>query len=296
MQYNEGFKDYELLDMASGEKLEKWGKYLLIRPEPQILSSKKDKPGLWEKANARYVKDKEGVGHWEIFNKIEKQWKIKYKDLIFNIKPMVFKHTGLFPEQSVNWDYMIKKIIAAKKTGRDIKVLNLFAYTGAATVACSYAGAEVCQVDSSKSMTKAAKENIESSGLKENKVRYIVDDVVKFVEREIKRKNKYDAIIMDPPSYGNGPNGEVWIIEKDLQNLINLCCKILSKQPIFFNVNTYTAGLHGTIVSNILNLAIEQNNKELLNKGKITTNEIGIKMTGTNLILPCGVTTKWESI
>ena len=297
MQYSKDFEDYELLDMADGEKLERWGKYLLIRPDPQIIWSKKEKPELWKDASARYLRSKEGGGYWDIIKNMEKEWKVKYKKLVFNIKPMGFKHTGLFPEQSVNWDDMIEKIEIAKKSGReDIKVLNLFAYTGGATVACSFAGAEVCHVDSSKGMTLAAKENIESTGLGANKVRYIVDDVVKFVQREIRRGSKYDAVIMDPPSYGRGASGEVWSIEKDLYNLICLCCQILSDDPIFFNINTYTGGLSGTVISNVLKMAIDENSTQISGKGQIVTNEIGIKVSGSELMLPCGITTKWEKI
>jgi 23S rRNA (cytosine1962-C5)-methyltransferase len=191
---------------------------------------------------------------------------------------------------------MIEKIKEAKKEGRDVKVLNLFAYTGAATVACSYAGAEVCHVDSSKGMTAAAKENVDSSGLSKNKVRYIVDDVIKFVKREIRRGSRYDCIVMDPPSYGRGASGEVWSIEKDLYNLVCLCSQLLSDNPIFFSINTYTGGLSGTVISNVLKMAIEENTKGILNKGRIVTNEIGIKMTDSNLMLPCGITTRWEII
>lgn len=294
MQYSKDFVDYELLDMADGEKLERWGKYILIRPDPQIIWSKKDKPELWKKASARYLRSKEGGGYWDVLKQMDREWKIKYKELVFNIKPMGFKHTGLFPEQAVNWDDMISKITEAKKSGREIKVLNLFAYTGGATVACSYAGAEVCHVDSSKGMTLAAKENIESTGIGKNKVRYIVDDVVKFVEREIRRGSKYDAVIMDPPSYGRGANGEVWSIERDLYNLICLCAQLLSDNPIFFNINTYTGGLSGTVISNVLKMAIDEYAVHISNKGKIVTNEIGIKIEESSLMLPCGITTRWE--
>lgn len=296
MQYSKDFEDYELLDMACGEKLERWGKYVLIRPDPQIIWSKKEKPEMWEKANARYLRSQEGGGYWDILKRMDNEWKIKYRELVFNIKPMGFKHTGLFPEQAANWDYMIEKIKEAKKSGRDVKVLNLFAYTGGATVACSYAGAEVCHVDSSKGMTLAAKENIESTGLSKNVVRYIVDDVIKFVQREIRRGNKYDCVIMDPPSYGRGAGGEVWSIEKDLYNLVCLCCQLLSDNPIFFNINTYTGGLSGTVISNVLKMAIDDNAKHISNCGKIVTNEIGIKVSSSDLMLPCGITTKWEMI
>ena len=289
------FKDYELLDMANGEKLEKWGEYILIRPDPQIIWNKKNKPELWKKAHARYVRSSTGGGHWEMLKGIDKDWQIKYNKLTFNIKPMGFKHTGLFPEQAVNWSFMIDKIKGAKgKENREIKVLNLFAYTGGATVACAYAGASVCHVDSSKGMVSWAKENLQSSGLKEKPVRFIVDDVVKFVEREIRRGNKYDCVIMDPPSYGRGANGEVWSIEKDLYNLVNLCMKLLSDNPIFFNINTYTGGLSGTVISNVLRMCIDENAKQIKDEGTISSEEIGIRMKDSHILLPCGITTKWS--
>ncbi len=295
MQYSKDFKDYELLDMSSGEKLERWGEYLLIRPDPQIVWNKKLKPELWKNANARYIRSSTGGGYWEMLKGIKKDWKIKYKHLTFNIKPMGFKHTGLFPEHAVNWDNMIEKISKEKlKRKQEINVLNLFAYTGGATVACAYAGAKVCHVDSSKGMVTWAKENIVSSGLGDRPVRFIVDDVIKFVKREIRRGNKYDVIIMDPPSYGRGANGEVWSIEKDLYNLVELCIKLLSDNPIMFAINTYTGGLSGTIISNLLTLTINDERPDMLKKSKVVTDEIGIKMKDSDMILPCGITTKWE--
>ena len=288
MRFGNDFKDYELLDMASGEKLERWGDYILIRPDPQIIWNKKTNPKLWEKAHARYIRSSKGGGHWERLKKINDSWKIKYKDLTFNIKPMGFKHTGLFPEQATNWDYMINKISKEVKNGREVKVLNLFAYTGGATVACLYAGASVCHVDSSQGMTTWAKENVISSGLKDKPVRYIVDDVIKFIKREIRRGNKYDAIIMDPPSYGRGAKGEVWSIEKDFSNLIELCSNLLSDNPLFVIVNTYTGGLSGTVISNVLNMEISKKIKN------ISFDEIGIKQKNSNVFLPCGITTICE--
>ena len=285
MRYSEDLKDYELLDMADGEKLERWGDYILIRPDPQIIWKNKTNPSLWKNAHARYIRSNKGGGHWEILKKIPDSLKIKYKDLSFNIKTMGFKHTGLFPEQSVNWDYMIDKI---KKSKREIKVLNLFSYTGGATVACLYAGASVCHVDSSQGMTNWAKENVVASGLKDKTVRFIVDDVIKFVKREIRRNNKYDVIIMDPPSYGRGKNGEVWNIEKDLSDLISLCNELLSDNPLFMVVNTYTGGLSGTIISNVINYNIT---KRISN---ITFDEIGLKQKNSNIFLPCGITTICE--
>lgn len=291
MQTTDSLKDYELLDMANGEKLERWGEYILIRPDPQIVWNVKEKPELWKKAHARYIRSNTGGGHWEKIKHMKDSWSIKYNDIIFNLKPMGFKHTGLFPEQAVNWDYMINKITEEKKNKKEIKILNLFAYTGGATVACLKAGASVCHVDSSNGMVSWAKENVKSSGLEDRPVRFIVDDVIKFVQREIRRGNKYDGIIMDPPSYGRGKNGEVWSIEKDLFFLISECKKLLSDDPIFVIVNTYTGGLSGTIIQNILKLGLDK--KDF--KG-ISTNEIGLKCTDSSMLLPCGVTTKWENI
>jgi len=278
------WKDYEILDMANGEKLERWGNIYLIRPDPQIIWKDKSKPELWKKANAHYHRSKSGGGEWEYIKRVPESWQIKYKDLTFNLKPMGFKHTGLFPEQAVNWDFMINKI---RNAGREIKVLNLFAYTGGATVACSYAGASVCHVDSSKGMTAWAKENVQSSGLADRPVRFIIDDVIKFVQREIRRGNKYDAIVMDPPSYGRGANGEVWNIEESLYKLVELCTQVLSDRPLFFLINSYTTGLSPTILSNILSLTIKA-------KGKVSCGEIGLPMKDSKLILPCGIYGRWE--
>ncbi len=285
MDVANNWKDYEILDMANGEKLERWGNVVLIRPDPQIIWKNKSFPEKWNKANARYNRSSSGGGAWKYNSKVPENWQIKYKDLVFNIKPMGFKHTGLFPEQAVNWDWMISKIQNAK---RDIKVLNLFAYTGGATVACSYAGASVCHVDSSKGMTTWAKENIVSSGLKDRPVRFIVDDVVKFVNREIRRGNKYDGIIMDPPSYGRGTNGEVWKFEDNISDLVELCSKVLSDKPLFFLINSYTTGISSTVLENILRLNIKKD-------GKFSHGEIGLPMTNSKLILPCGIYGKWES-
>ena len=285
MDVANNWKDYEILDMANGEKLERWGNVILIRPDPQIIWKNKSFPEKWNKANARYNRSSSGGGAWKYNSKMPENWQIKYKYLVFNIKPMGFKHTGLFPEQAVNWDWMISKIQNAK---REIKVLNLFAYTGGATVACSYAGASVCHVDSSKGMTTWAKENIVSSGLKDKPVRFIVDDVVKFVNREIRRGNKYDGIIMDPPSYGRGTNGEVWKFEDNISDLVELCSKVLSDKPLFFLINSYTTGISSTVLENILTLNIKKD-------GKFSHGEIGLPMTNSKLILPCGIYGKWES-
>ena len=289
MRYSKDFVDYELLDMANGEKLERWGKYILIRPDPQIIWNAKLHPEMWNKAHARYIRSASGGGHWEKLKKMEDSWQIKYKDLSFNLKPMGFKHTGLFPEQAVNWDYIYEKIYDNTSRGKEIKVLNLFAYTGGATVAASKAGASVCHVDSSQGMTTWAKENLKSSGLDKNPVRFLVDDVVKFVNREIRRGNKYDVIIMDPPSYGRGKNGEVWSIEKDLYNLLSLCSKILSSRPLFVMINTYTGGLSGTIIKDAANMALKSNNVK-----EIHFDEIGIKQKDEEIFLPCGITTICE--
>ena len=278
------WKDYEILDMANGEKLEKWKDVILVRPDPQIIWKRKSFPERWKNANARYIRSSTGGGNWDFNKKVPANWQVKYKELIFNIKPMGFKHTGLFPEQAVNWDWMINKI---QHANRDIKVLNLFAYTGGATVACSYAGASVCHVDSSKGMVTWAKENITSSGLQNNPVRYIIDDVVKFVSREIRRGNKYDAIIMDPPSYGRGTNGEVWKFEENISDLVELCTKVLSDRPLFFLINSYTTGISSTVLENILRLNIKA-------KGKLSSGELGLPMKDSNLVLPCGIFSRWE--
>ncbi len=289
MRYSKDLNDYELLDMANGEKLEKWGKYILIRPDPQIVWKNKTNPKLWEQAHARYIRSSTGGGHWEKLKKMQDSWSIKYKDLTFNLKPMGFKHTGLFPEQSVNWDYMIDKISSRTSKGKGVKVLNLFAYTGGASIACAYAGASVCHVDSSQGMTNWAKENLFSSGLKDKPVRFLVDDVIKFVKREIRRGNKYDCIIMDPPSYGRGKNGEVWSIEKNLYELIELCSNLLSKDAMFMIINTYTGGLSGTIISNVVKHAIT--NRKISN---LSFDEIGLKQKNSDEFLPCGITTICE--
>ena len=279
-------KEYKILDMADGQKLEKWGNVILSRPDPQIIWKNKSFPNKWKEMNAVYNRSKTGGGSWEFKKKVPSQWQIKYKNLTFNIKPMGFKHTGLFPEQAVNWDWMIKKIKSSKR--KDINVLNLFAYTGGATVACSYAGAKVCHVDASKGMVSWAKENINSSGLGERPVRFIVDDVTKFVQREIRRQNKYDAIIMDPPSYGRGKNGEVWQFENNIADLVELCSKVLSDNPLFFLINSYTTGISSKVLENILRIKLR------LENGKLSSGEIGLPMKNSDLVLPCGIYGRWE--
>lgn len=287
MRVAKDWNDYEILDMANGEKLERWGNYILERPDPQIVWQDKTFKDKWKKVDAIYHRSKKGGGYWENINDIKASWQVKYKDLTFNIKQMGFKHTGLFPEQAVNWDYMINKI---KNSNRKIKVLNLFAYTGGATVACAYAGADVVHVDSSRGMVLWAKENIESSNLTDRYVRFIVDDVIKFVKREIRRGNKYDAIIMDPPSFGRGANGEVWNIEESLYPLIKLCMEVLSDNPLFFLINSYTTGMSPKVLENILYMTLDKKYK-----GKISSGEVGLPMKDSNLILPCGIYGLWES-
>ena len=284
MDIAKDWKDYEILDMANGEKLERWKNVILVRPDPQIIWKEKSFPEKWKNVNGTYHRSKEGGGSWEYKKSLPQSWKVQYKDLTFNVKPMGFKHT----EQAVNWDWMIAKIKNAK---RPIKVLNLFAYTGGATVACSYAGAEVCHVDSSKGMVTWAKENVQASGLEKNPIRFIVDDVFKFVNREIRRGNTYDAIIMDPPSYGRGTNGEVWKFEDNLPELVELCSKVLSKNPLFFLINSYTTGISSTVLENILELTIGKKYK-----GKVVSGEIGLPMTNSKLVLPCGIYGRWESL
>jgi len=280
------WKDYKLLDMSDGMKLESWNGIILSRPDPQIIWKEKNNPKLWNNVNATYHRSKTGGGSWEYNKNTKDRWTVNYKDLTFNIKLMGFKHTGLFPEQAVNWDYMIDKI---KNSKRHIKVLNLFAYTGGATVACAYAGADVVHVDSSRGMVDWAKENIKSSNLEDKYVRFIVDDCIKFVQREIRRGNKYDAIIMDPPSFGRGANKEVWNIEDSLYTLVDLCKQILSDDPLFFLINSYTTGLSPKVLENILLLTV---NKEY--KGNITSGEIGLPVENSKLVLPCGIYGRWE--
>ena len=288
MRISNDWKNYEILDAGNGEKLEKWGNFILRRPDPQAMW---DVPQYeqWKEADAFYHRSDKGGGNWDFKKKIPNDWTINYKNLTFKVSPTNFKHTGLFPEQAINWDYMMDKI---KKENRPIKVLNLFAYTGGATMACSKAGAyEVVHVDASKGMIEWAKENMHLSNLDNNKIRFIVDDCLKFVEREARRGNKYDAIIMDPPSYGRGPNGEVWKFEKNIYNLIAACIKILSDDPLFFLINSYTTGISHIVLGNILKTTLL---KDYPN-GSIETGEIGLPITRDNLILPCGIYGLWEN-
>ena len=280
------FKDYKILDGSNGEKIENWNGVILRRPDPQIIWNKELDKDIINKVNATYHRSNTGGGYWEKNKSVPDSWQIKYKELTFNLKLMGFKHTGLFPEQAVNWDYMIDKI---KNAGRKISVLNLFAYTGGATVACAYAGADVVHLDSSRGMVDWAKENIKSSNLEDRYVRFIVDDAVKFVEREIRRGHKYDAIIMDPPSFGRGANKEVWRVEDNLFDLVKLCEELLSDDPLFFIINSYTTGISSTVLKNILIITI---NKKY--KGTVTNGELGLPIENSDLILPCGIYGRWE--
>jgi 23S rRNA (cytosine1962-C5)-methyltransferase len=282
----DGWKDYELLDCGGGEKLERWGAHLLVRPDPQaIWESKRENPG-WKRAQGRYFRSSEGGGHWEK-GALPEQWQVKYRDLTFHVKPMNFKHTGLFPEQAVNWDFAREKIRAA---GRPVSVLNLFAYTGGATVACAAAGAQVCHVDAAKGMVGWARENAKASGLADAPIRWIVDDCAKFVERELRRGRRYDAIVLDPPSYGRGPGGEVWKLEESLFPFLKLCAQVLSDRPLFVVLNSYTTGLAPSVLGYLLHLLVADRFG-----GRVTWDELGLPVTETGLCLPCGSTGRWCS-
>ena len=288
MNLAKDWKDYECIDASCGEKYERWGDVYLLRPDPQVIWDNGDLKEKYKgKINAIYHRSNKGGGNWENIKKTPDSWIVHYRDLSFHIKQMGFKHTGLFPEQAVNWDFMRDKIVSAK---REIRVLNLFAYTGGASVACLAAGAYVTHVDSSKGMVDWCKENVNTSGYQGDHVRYIVDDVIKFVEREIRRGKKYDAIIMDPPSYGRGAHGEVWDIEKDLFHLISLCTELLSDKPLFFLINSYTTGLSSKVLENILNLTVQKHYN-----GTISSGEVGLPITTSGLVLPCGIYGRWES-
>ena len=285
MRTFENFNDYELIDADNGERLERWGDIILIRPDPQIIWSEGHRDDRWNKAHAIYHRSNSGGGYWETRKKVPDVWSIKYEAITFRLKPMGFKHTGLFPEQAVNWS-LAQKLI--KEANREVSVLNLFAYTGGATIACLNAGARVTHVDASKGMVSWAKENAVASALADRPVRWLVDDCMKFVKREIRRGNKYDAIIMDPPSYGRGPNGEVWKLEQQLSELLTDVGNILSDDPLFFFLNSYTGGLSPTILNYMVKSCIAPKNS-----GTIFTEEIGIKVTKRDVILPCGNTTIW---
>ena len=281
------WKDYELLDTSDGERLERWGKYVLVRPDPQIIWKNAAAHPAWRSADGVYKRSSSGGGKW-VKNKLPEQWQIKYGSLQFVLRPMGFKHTGLFPEQAANWDWFSSLI---RKSGRrEVKVLNLFAYTGGATVAAASAGAAVVHVDAAKGMVAQAKENAALSGLAEAKIRYIVDDCKKFVEREIRRGNKYDAIIMDPPSYGRGPGGEVWKIEDSIDELVGLCSQILSDKPLFFLINSYTTGLSPLAMQYILSLKVASRFG-----GTLSSGELGLPVTKSGGILPCGASARWQA-
>ena len=288
------WQDYEILDTGNGEKLERWGPYTLRRPDPQVIWPASLNKEIWDKADGVYHRSNSGGGSWEYRKQIPSSWKIKYNDLAFKIEPTGFKHTGLFPEQAVNWDWMASKIKAAGKesgrtAGQPIKVLNLFAYTGGATVACTKAGATVCHVDAAKGMVSWAKENLGLSNLANRPARFIVDDCMKFIKREQRRESKYDAVIMDPPSYGRGPGGEVWKIEDTLYNFVEEIAKILSDKPLFVLINSYTTGFAPTVTENILKLTV---NKKF--KGIVTSGEVGLRATKSGIVLPCGIYGRWE--
>ena len=285
MRYTKDWKDYELLDCSGGERLERWGNVVLIRPDPQVIWNTPKEHPLWHRADARYVRSKEGGGHWECRRQLPEAWNINYKDLQFKISPTGFKHTGLFPEQAVNWDMMREKITGA---GRSIKVLNLFAYTGGATLAAASAGASVCHVDAAKGMVHWARENAELSSLAERPIRWIVDDCAKFVEREIRRGNTYDAIIMDPPSYGRGPGGEVWKLEDQIYDLVKLCTGVLSDEPLFFLLNSYTTGLSASAMAYVLGVNMQKFG------GGVSAEEIGLPVTASRMVLPCGSSAIWS--
>lgn len=280
------WKDYEVIDCSGGEKLERWGDYILVRPDPQVIWSTPRNHKGWKQKNGHYHRSKKGGGEWEFFD-LPEQWSIQYRNLTFQLKPFSFKHTGLFPEQAVNWDWCSEKI---RNAHRPIKVLNLFAYTGGATLSAAAAGASVTHVDASKGMVTWAKENAISSGLKDAPIRWIVDDCVKFVEREIRRGNHYDAIIMDPPSYGRGPKGEIWKIEESIHPFIKLCTQLLSDDPLFVLVNSYTTGLQPAVMAYMLGTELQKFH------GKITADEIGLPVSSNGLVLPCGASGRFELI
>lgn len=277
------WQDYSVITTGNGYKLERWGKVVLLRPDPQVIWPTETDMEKYKGLNAKYIRSGEGGGRWQYLSKTPDEWTVSYKNLKFKIKPMGFKHTGLFPEQAVNWDKMRELI---KGAGREISVLNLFAYTGGATVACLEAGASVCHVDAAKGMVERAGENVRLSGLENAKVRYIIDDCKKFVQREIRRGRKYDAIIMDPPSYGRGPNGEMWKLEGELFPLVKLCTEVLSDNPLFFLINSYTTGLQPQVIKNILDLNLKAFN------GESTAYEVGLD-TEDGIVLPCGCSGLW---
>ena len=284
MREVKNFDDYELLDASCGERLERWGDIILIRADPQIIWRTERTHPLWRDAHARYIRSSSGGGHWERYKRVPEVWSIAFDDLTFNLKPMGFKHTGIFPEQAVNWRLM-SDIIA--RADRPVKVLNLFGYTGAATLACAAAGASVTHVDASKGMVLWAKDNAAASGLSDKPIRWLVDDCIKFVKREIRRGNRYDGIVMDPPSYGRGPNGEVWRLEEQLYDLLNLCDRLLSDDALFLVLNSYTTGLSPSVMKYLLGTVLEHRG------GTVDCDEIGLPVTSRGMVLPCGNTAVW---
>ncbi len=278
------WSDFEVIDCSGGEKLERWGEYVLLRPDPQVIWDTPKKEKKWNQINAHYHRSAKGGGEWEFFD-LPNQWSVCYKNLTFQLKPFSFKHTGLFPEQAVNWDWITEKIRNAR---RPVKILNLFAYTGGATAAAAAAGASVTHVDASKGMVTWAKENALSSGLSDAPIRWIVDDCVKFTEREIRRGNRYDAVIMDPPSYGRGPKGEIWKMEDMIFPLLVLCEKLLDKEPLFFLVNSYTTGLQPAVLSYMMHTVLDKYG------GRISADEIGLPVSANGLVLPCGASGRYE--
>ena len=285
MWISDQWKDYELLDCSRGEKLERWASHILVRPDPQAIWNTPRTRGEWKRPDARYARSSTGGGQWE-FKRVPERWTVDYKELTFNVKPMNFKHTGLFPEQAANWDFAMEKIRSA---GRPVSVLNLFAYTGGATVACAAAGASVCHVDAAKGMVAWAKENAKSSGLEDKPIRWIVDDCGKFVEREIRRGRRYDAVIMDPPSYGRGPSGEIWRLEENLWPFVELVSGVLSDNPLFFIINSYTTGLAPSVLTYILESLVTKRYG-----GHTESDELGLPVTASGLALPCGATGRWS--
>lgn len=288
MRVAQDWKDYELIDCSDGEKLERWGNEVLVRPDPQVIWKSEKVNALWHKPAARYFRSKSGGGQWQVYRHMPSVWQIEYKDLKFNIKTMGFKHTGLFPEQAVNWDLTRKMIAESKKD--EVKVLNLFAYTGGATVACLKEGASVVHVDASKGMVQWAKENAASSGVADRNVRWIVDDCIKFVQREIRRGHKYDIVILDPPSYGRGPKGEIWHLEDSLYDFIKLVCQVLSDDPVAVLLNSYTTGLSASVMKYILDDILVKEKG-----GSVTADEIGLPVTASGGVLPCGATAIWKA-
>ncbi len=286
MYIADGWKDYEVLDTGSGEKLERWGKIILRRPDPQVIWPAENE-SLWKSADAHYHRSTQGGGQWEMLSQIPEQWTVSYRELTFRVRPTGFKHTGLFPEQAANWDWMSGLIRGAH---RQVRVLNLFAYTGGATMACLNAGAEVCHVDAAKGMVQWAKENAQLSGLTDRPARYIVDDALKFVLREQRRGKQYEGILMDPPSYGRGPDGQVWKLENEVYGLVEECAKLLSDQPLFFLINGYTTGLQPAVLRNLIEKTVVRRYG-----GRAMADEVGLPVREGNIVLPCGASGRWQA-